>query len=102
MRKMNKNTSIVLIAAVAGIMIAGTLAVTLPTAAFAKITEYKGGIGGAGGAGGLVGNNNRGVGGAGDLAVQRETVVTAEQALTTSEATAETAATLMAVRRKCQ
>ena len=36
MRKMNKNTSIILIVAVAGIMIAGTLAVTLTTAAFAR------------------------------------------------------------------
>jgi hypothetical protein len=44
MRKMNKNTSIILIAAVAGIMIAGTLAVTLPTAAFA-LTGHDGGVG---------------------------------------------------------
>ena len=36
MRKMNKNTSILLIAAVAGIMVAGALAVTLTTVAFAK------------------------------------------------------------------
>ena len=36
MRKMNKNTSIILIVAVAGIMIAGTLAVTLTTVAFAS------------------------------------------------------------------
>ena len=32
---MNKNTSILLIAAVAGIMVAGALAVTMTTAAFA-------------------------------------------------------------------
>ena len=65
---MNKNTSIILIAAVAGIMIAGTLAVTVTTAAFAdnhrksgKSSDNdakagNGGIGGAGGAGGVAGN----------------------------------------------
>ena len=62
---MNKNTSILLIAAVAGIMVAGALAVALPTVAFAKTTEGKGGIGGAGGAAGVAGNNNRGIGGNG-------------------------------------
>jgi hypothetical protein len=51
MRKMNKNTSIILIAAVAGIMIAGTLAVTLPTAAFA-LAAPNGGIGKLGEPGG--------------------------------------------------
>jgi hypothetical protein len=65
MRKMNKNTSTLLIAAVAGIMIAGALAVALPSVAFAKTTEGKGGIGGAGGAAGVAGNNNRGIGGNG-------------------------------------
>ena len=42
---MTKNTSMVLVAAIAGIMIAGTLVVALPTAAFAKSTEGRGGIG---------------------------------------------------------
>ena len=63
---MNKNTSIVLVAAVAGIMIAGALAVTVTNAAFADNQRKKssdsdaragnGGIGGAGGAGGVAGN----------------------------------------------
>ena len=67
---MNKNTSIVLIAAVAGIMVAGALAVTMTTVAFADNAQAKehkdrisetatggnGGIGGAGGAGGVAGN----------------------------------------------
>ena len=55
---MNKNTSTLLIAAVAGIMVAGALAVALPTAAFAQQTATggNGGIGGAGGAGGVGGN----------------------------------------------
>ena len=48
---MNTNTSIILIAAVAGIMIAGTFAVTLPTAAFA-LTGHNGGIGKLGEPGG--------------------------------------------------
>jgi hypothetical protein len=51
MRKMNKNTSIILIAAIAGIMIAGTLAVTTTTAAFA-LTAPNGGIGKLGEPGG--------------------------------------------------
>jgi hypothetical protein len=56
---MNKNTSMVLIAAVAGIMVAGALAVALPSVAFASdqtAVGGNGGIGGAGGAGGLGGN----------------------------------------------
>ena len=52
---MTKNTSIVLIAAIAGIMVAGALAVAMPSAAFAE-TGCNGGIGGAGGAGGVAGN----------------------------------------------
>ena len=48
---MNKNTSIILIAAVAGIMIAASLAVTLPTATFA-LTGHNGGIGKLGEPGG--------------------------------------------------
>ena len=70
---MNKNTSIVLITAVAGIMVAGAFAVTMTTVAFADNRDYKdnkdhkdrkssetatggnGGIGGAGGAGGVAG-----------------------------------------------
>jgi len=47
---MTKNTSIVLVAAIAGIMIAGTLAVTLPTVAFA--TSCDGGVGKLGQSGG--------------------------------------------------
>ena len=69
--KMTKNTSMILIAAVAGIMIAGALAVAMPSAAFADqhskgdkdqhkkgdtATAGNGGIGGAGGAGGVAGN----------------------------------------------
>jgi hypothetical protein len=74
---MNKNTSMVLIAAVAGIMVAATLAVTMTGAVFAdsrnKDNDHKsdtditatggsGGIGGAGGAGGVAvgGGNNAG------------------------------------------
>ena len=69
---MTKNTSIVLIAAIAGIMIAGALAVAMPSAAFAgqhsrgdkdqhknrdaDVAAGNGGIGGAGGAGGVAGN----------------------------------------------
>ena len=47
-----------LIATVAGIMVAGALAVVLPSAAFAQQTATggNGGIGGAGGAGGVGGN----------------------------------------------
>jgi hypothetical protein len=50
---MTKYTSMMLIAAVAGIMVAGTLAVAVPV--FAQ-TGGNGGIGGAGGAGGVGGN----------------------------------------------
>src|SRR4029078_8749331 len=56
---MNKNTSMVLVAAVAGIMVAGALAVTLATSkAYAdqRAIGGDGGIGGAGGAGGVGGN----------------------------------------------
>ena len=54
---MNKNTSIVLVAAVAGILVAGALAVTMTNAAFAdKVKGGNGGIGGPGGAGGVAGN----------------------------------------------
>ena len=56
---MNKNTSMVLIAAVAGIMVAGALALTLGTSnvyAQQTATGGAGGIGGAGGAGGVAGN----------------------------------------------
>ena len=63
---MNKNTSIVLVAAVAGILVASALAVTMTNAAFADNQRKKssdndakagnGGIGGAGGAGGVAGN----------------------------------------------
>ena len=51
---MNKNTSIVLIAAVAGIMVAGALAVTLETSnAYAlSVTGKPGGVGNAGQLGG--------------------------------------------------
>ena len=64
---MNKNTSIVLVAAIAGIMVAGALAVTMTNVAFARQSSERGngGIGGAGGAGGVGGNggtNNGGVG----------------------------------------
>ena len=46
-----------MIAAVAGIMVAGALAVVLPSVAFAQTaTGGSGGIGGAGGAGGVGGN----------------------------------------------
>ena len=62
---MNKNTSTMLIAAIAGIIIAGTFAVVLPSAALADnhrkssdvdLKAGNGGIGGAGGAGGVGGN----------------------------------------------
>ena len=56
---MNKNTSMLLVAAVAGIMVAGALALTLATSnAFARQVSVggDGGIGGAGGAGGVGGN----------------------------------------------
>ena len=46
-----------LIATVTGIMVAGALAVVLPSVAFAQTaTGGNGGIGGAGGAGGVAGN----------------------------------------------
>ena len=56
---MNKNTSMVLVAAVAGIMVAGALALTLATSnVYAQQSSRggNGGIGGAGGAGGVGGN----------------------------------------------
>jgi hypothetical protein len=63
---MNKSTSMLLIATVAGIMVAGALAVVLPSAAFAQqsATGGNGGIGGAGGAGGVAGNGGQNDGGA--------------------------------------
>jgi hypothetical protein len=61
---MNKSTSTLLIAAVAGIMVAGALAVALPSAAFAQTANGGGGgIGGAGGAGGVGGNGGTNNGG---------------------------------------
>jgi len=63
---MTKNTSIVLVAAVVGIMIAGTLAIVLPTVAFAKYTEGKGGIGEIGDIGIQKGNANGGSANGGD------------------------------------
>ena len=64
---MNKSTSTLLIAAVAGIMVAGALAVALPTVAFAQTTTGgNGGIGGAGGAGGVGGNGGTNKGGIGN------------------------------------
>ena len=45
-----------LIAAVAGIMVAGTLVAILPSKAYAFVSLGNGGIGGAGGAGGVGGN----------------------------------------------
>ena len=66
---MNKNTSIVLVAAVAGILVASALAVTMTNTAFADNQRKKsndddakagnGGIGGAGGAGGVAGNGGQ-------------------------------------------
>jgi hypothetical protein len=62
---MNKNISTMLVAAIAGIIIAGTFAVVLPSAALADnhrkssdvdLKAGNGGIGGAGGAGGVGGN----------------------------------------------
>jgi hypothetical protein len=65
---MNKSTSMLLIATVAGIMVAGTLAVVLPSVAFAQTaTGGNGGIGGAGGAGGVAGNGGTNNGGAFNL-----------------------------------
>jgi hypothetical protein len=55
MRKMTKNTSIILIAAIAGIMVAGALAVAMPSAAFAE-TGCNGGIGKLGESGGTAQN----------------------------------------------
>ena len=52
---MTKNTSITLIAAIAGIIIAGTIAVAMPTPVRADQSAGNGGIGGAGGAGGVGG-----------------------------------------------
>ena len=53
---MNKNTSTVLVAAVAGILVAAALAVTMTNVAFASQTGGSGGTGGAGGAGGTGGS----------------------------------------------
>ena len=63
---MNKSTSTLLIATVAGIMVAGALAVALPSATFASDQTAiggGGGIGGAGGAGGVTGNGGTNNGG---------------------------------------
>jgi len=61
---MNKSTSMLLIATVTGIMVAGALAVVLPSVAFAQTaTGGNGGIGGAGGAGGVAGNGGTNNGG---------------------------------------
>ena len=65
---MNKSTSTLLIAAVAGIMVAGALAVALPSVAFAsrpkpQIGGGKGGLAEAGGAGGVGGNGGTNNGG---------------------------------------
>ena len=57
---MNKSTSTLLIAAVAGIMVAGALAVALPSVAFASDQTANGGIGGIGGAGGAGGVGGNG------------------------------------------
>ena len=56
-----KNTTKLMIAAIAGILVVGTLAVGLPTAAFAS-QNANGGIGGAGGAGGVGGPGGINVG----------------------------------------
>ena len=56
---MNRNVSLMLIAAVAGIMIAGALAVTMTNAAFAA-TGSKGGAGGPGANPGLSNGVNGG------------------------------------------
>src|SRR6478609_4460232 len=53
---MNKNTSMVLVAAVAGIMVAGALALTLTTSKAYADQRAIGGDGGIGGAGGVGGN----------------------------------------------
>src|SRR5690242_19236466 len=53
---MNKNTSMVLVAAVAGIMVAGALALTLATSNAYADQRAIGGDGGIGGAGGVAGN----------------------------------------------
>ncbi|HEY1248415.1 MAG TPA: hypothetical protein VGE97_05470 [Nitrososphaera sp.] len=57
-----KNTSIMLIAAIVGILAVGTLAVGLPNTAFAS-QNANGGIGNAGGAGGVGGNGGLNFGG---------------------------------------
>ena len=53
---MNKNTSIMMVAALAGIMVAGALALVVPVQVKADQFAGNGGIGGAGGAGGVAGN----------------------------------------------
>jgi hypothetical protein len=74
---MNKTTSMVLVAAVAGIMVAATLAVTTTSQAFAflNVRGGDGGISGAGGAGGTAiggtsfggtGNHNNAIANGGD------------------------------------
>jgi len=56
LNKMTKNVSIFVMAAVAGILVAGALAVAMPTPVRADQVGGSGGIGGAGGAGGVAGN----------------------------------------------
>jgi len=58
---MTKNTTKLMIAAIAGILAVGTLAMALPNAAFAS-QNANGGIGGAGGAGGVGGPGGINVG----------------------------------------
>ena len=63
---MNKSTSTLLIAAVAGIMVAGALAVALSKRSLCSNKQQQvatGGIGGAGGAGGVAGNGGTNNGG---------------------------------------
>ena len=68
-----------LIAAIAGIMIAGTIAVAMPTAAFAKDKDpngggqtANGGIGGAGGAGGVGGPGGTNIGAKNGINYQKD------------------------------
>jgi hypothetical protein len=53
---MNKNTSVFMAAAIAGILTIAALAVALPVPVRADLVGGAGGIGGAGGAGGVGGN----------------------------------------------